>query len=149
MRPITGITILGFRLGVIALAVYWSALFLGTHLPAGIDVGPQVSDKLKHFGGYFGLAVLCCYVTQSPANDPRRSAWRFLGVIVVLAAYACIDELTQAFSPGRHPDVLDALADLAGIMTAVGLYVVSRQIARRFSSLPASKEAVSNEAADA
>ena len=142
MRPITGITILGFRLGVIALALYWIALFLGTHWPAGIDVGPQLNDKVKHFGGYFGLAILCCYVTQSPGNDRRRSARRFLGVIIVLTVYASIDELTQAFSPGRHPDVFDALADLLGILTAVGLYLAARQTVRRFWSPPVSAEAI-------
>lgn len=137
MRPITGITILGFRFGVIALAVYWITLFLGTHWPAGVDVVPEVSDKLKHFGGYFGLATLCCYVTTSPAGDSRATARRFGGVIVVLSLYACADELTQHFSPGRHPELLDAGADVLGIVTAVTLYVMVRKILAKPTSLPA------------
>ena len=127
MRPITGIKILGFRLGVISLAVYWITLFLGTHWPSGVDIAPDVSDKLKHFGGYFWLAMLCCYVTTSPTNDRGAVTRRFLGVIVVLSGYACVDELTQFFSPGRHPDALDALADFAGIVSAVGIYALGKR----------------------
>ncbi|MCA9137332.1 MAG: VanZ family protein [Planctomycetales bacterium] len=126
MRPVTGIKILGFRLGVISLAVYWITLFLGTHWPAGVEIAPDISDKVKHFGGYFGLATLCCYVTSSPGNDRRATARRFLGVIAFLTVYGCIDELTQAFSPGRTPDVLDVLADIAGTVSAVGVYLVGK-----------------------
>lgn len=127
MRPITGIKILGFRLGVISLALYWITLFLGTHWPAGVEIAPDISDKVKHFGGYFGLAMLCCYVTSSPENDRRAARRRFLGVIVFLTVYACIDELTQAFSPGRTPDIFDVLADIAGTVAAVGVYLLARR----------------------
>lgn len=126
MRPITGIKILGFRLGVIALAVYWLALFLGTHWPAGVQMASEMNDKTKHFAGFFGLAMLCCYVTNASTGDRNAVLKRFSAVVLVLLAYAALDELTQSFSPGRHPDRLDFLADAAGILAATTLYVVAK-----------------------
>lgn len=128
MRPITGITILGLRLGVIALAVYWIALFAGTHWPSGVQIATEVSDKLKHFTAFFGLALLCCYVTSNPPNDRRATAKRFLKITLSLSLYACIDELTQAFIPGRYPDWYDVLADIAGILAAITLYWTTKRI---------------------
>ncbi|MCO8124860.1 VanZ family protein [Stieleria sp. TO1_6] len=127
MRPITGITILGFRLGVIALVGYWITLFLGTHWPAGAEIVPDVSDKVKHFSAFFGLALLCCYVSESPRSDHAATVRRFGMIVVGLMIYAVIDELTQFFSPGRHPDPLDALADTGGIVSAVILYLIARR----------------------
>lgn len=133
MRPITGIKILGIRLGVIALAAYWVALFVGTHLPSGfwaseIQVPAEVSDKSKHFLGYFGLAILCCYVSQSRSAGRMGVVKRFLGVGVILLVYAAIDELTQVFSPGRVPDFWDAVADAAGIATGIATYCLAKVV---------------------
>ncbi|MCP4777372.1 MAG: hypothetical protein GY880_24405, partial [Planctomycetaceae bacterium] len=33
MRPVTKITIFGFRLAIVVLAAYWLCIFVGTHLP--------------------------------------------------------------------------------------------------------------------
>jgi len=128
MRPITGITILGFRLAVIVVVAYWSLLFVGTHLPAGPEIGPKINDKLLHFSGYFVLALLCCYATQSTRGDRRAAVRRFSRIIFFLLAYAAIDEATQAFSPGRSPDVLDFLADACGVASAIAVYIISRRI---------------------
>jgi VanZ family protein len=126
MRPITGIKILGIRLGVIALAVYWLSLFLGTHWPSGVQVASAMNDKTKHFAGFFGLAMLCCYVTNASTGDRIAIVKRFATVIIVLLAYAAFDELSQHFSPGRHPDRLDFLADAAGIAAGTTLYLVAK-----------------------
>lgn len=131
MQPITGITILGFRLGVIALVLYWITLFLGTHWPSGVQVATGMNDKVKHFGVFFGLAILCCYVTNSSPHDRRAAAKRFAGVFLVLLAYATFDELTQFFSPGRHPDLLDLLADAGGIFAAITLYSMAKFTLRK------------------
>ena len=126
MRPISRITILGFRLGIVALVVYWAALFLGTHLPAAVDFSPQVSDKLKHFTAFLGLATLLCYVTTSP------NLWRRFSLIAVIAlSYAALDEFTQQFVAGRCADVQDFLADAAGIAVAIGGYATARWFFKR------------------
>lgn len=131
MRPTTGITVLGFRLGVVALAGYWLVLFLGTHWPASVKISVDVHDKVQHFGGFFVLALLSCYVTNSAAGDRAAATKRFLGIFFALAVYACIDEATQAFSPGRHPDVFDALADIGGVITAITIYLLAKSLLPR------------------
>ncbi|KAA5546180.1 VanZ family protein [Roseiconus nitratireducens] len=131
MRPITGITILGIRLGVIVVGLYWLTLFVGTHLPAGRAVGPQINDKVLHFSGFFLLSLLCCYATQSSPNDRRGTVRRFAKIAGGLALYAAIDELTQAFSVGRTTDVRDFLADVAGTVTAIAVYLLLRTALRR------------------
>lgn len=55
------------------------------------------------------LAFATLAVTGTLARGLR---WRFLAALVALAM---VLELAQAFSPGRHLDLLDLLAGLAGI----------------------------------
>ncbi len=66
MRPVTKITIFGFRLAMVVLGLYWLAIFVGTHLPGALVVTPNVNDKVKHFSAFFVLGGLLCYVTNSP-----------------------------------------------------------------------------------
>lgn len=95
-----------------ALAVYWITLFVMTHTP--VPAGPPGSDKLFHFGAYFVLAALFALVLLSRGYTPRRTA---LLTIPVLCGFAVFDEVTQMLVD-RHCDVLDGLADWAGV--AVG-----------------------------
>ena len=77
------------------------------------------SDKLLHFGGYFGLAFLPVL-----AFETRRVAViASLSMILVGGAI----ELGQHFSPGRQPDILDMAANTAGVVCglAAGLGVVN------------------------
>ena len=133
MRPITGIRILGFRLGVIVLAIYWGTLFTGTHWPAGPPIAKQVGDKTLHYCGFFCLAILCCYVTQSSSEDRQASVKRFGGIFLVSLAYAIVDEWTQSFSRGRYSDPYDVLADAVGALSAISLYAVAKYAFARFS----------------
>ena len=125
MRPVTRITILGTRLAVAVLAVYWVVIFTGTHLPQTIDITPKMSDKLKHFTAFFGLGALLCYVTNG------SGFWRRFGMIgAVGMTYAALDEWTQRLVPGRVADPMDFVADSAGLWTAILLYVVARHFAK-------------------
>ncbi len=68
MRPVTKITIFGFRLAIVVLAAYWLCIFVGTHLPNMgeiVDLRFEVNDKVKHFSAFFLLGGLLCYVTNS------------------------------------------------------------------------------------
>ncbi len=126
MRPVTKITILGLRLGVVVLIAYWALIFLGTHLPAAADFSPKISDKTKHFGAFWGLGTLMCYVTTS------QQLWRRFGTIAIVGlAYAAVDEMTQQLIPGRVADLWDFAADAAGLLTAIALYLAAKGIARR------------------
>jgi len=127
MRPVTKITILGVRLGVIALIAYWLLIFVGTHLPTVPEIAANVSDKAKHFVAFFGLGTLLCYITNS-----RQLVKRFTTIGLVGMLYAGIDETTQHFVAGRQPDVMDFAADSAGLWIAIGLYALARVFVERF-----------------
>jgi len=131
MRPVTKIKIFGFRMGVVVLAAYWMAIFIGTHLPAVLDITPSVNDKVKHFSAFFFLGTLLCYVTNS-----QRWFRRFLTIGLAGMAYAAIDEMTQALVPGRYPDSLDFLADSAGLWSAIGIYVIAKSRFKYVSDSP-------------
>jgi VanZ family protein len=126
MRPVTKITIFGFRLAIVVLAAYWLCIFVGTHLPnmgKSVPLHFEVNDKIKHFSAFFLLGGLLCYVTNSP-----RWLQRFVIIGVVGMTYAAIDEITQNFIPGRYPDLFDFVADAAGLWSAIAIYVAAKYI---------------------
>ena len=107
-----------FRSGVVALLViYWAALFVGTHVPAPMT-GMQSNDKLLHLVAYSGLAFLVVWVIAG--TRPRlHSVIASVGLVV---AYGAVDELLQLMIPGRHGDLWDWLADVAGAGLGLLLY---------------------------
>ncbi len=102
------------------LAVYWTALCVGTHIPAtaaGLPV--QVSDKLIHSVAYAGLAFLLALVL--PRLGLRR--WRlYVMALLIAACYGALDELGQIPIPGRCADISDWYADVAGAVAGVALH---------------------------
>ncbi len=126
MRPVTKVRILGFRLGFVVLVFYWLVIFTGTHLPEVPGIFTAYNDKIKHFGAYFGLALLLCYV--SSGEKPWQ---RFASILALVATYGAIDELTQGLVPGRTTDFLDWCADLLGASTAIALYIGLRLFAKK------------------
>ncbi|MEM1226759.1 MAG: VanZ family protein [Planctomycetota bacterium] len=129
MQPVTGIRLLGVRLGLAVLAFYWTLIFVGTHLPTLPNAAHELNDKVLHFTAFFGLATLLCYVTNS-----RNWRLRFSAIIVVCLLYAAMDEWSQSLVRGRQTDVYDLLADASGTVTAVALYLTGRSIwLRRYS----------------
>ena len=123
MQPTTKISIFGFRLAFVVLAIYWLAIFTGTHLPGIPRAVPLPNDKGMHFTAYFFLAVLMCYTTNS-----TRWIGRFTVIGATAMIYGAIDELTQTFVPRRNPDLLDYAADVAGIWTAISLYAGAKYV---------------------
>ena len=128
MQPVTKISLLGVRLAVFVLAFYWLLMFTGTHLTATTlevadSIGPKLNDKVKHFGAFFLLGTLLCYVTNS-----KRWVKRFVSIGLVGTVYAGLDEYTQRFVAGRYPDVYDFLADSLGLWTAIASYVIAKML---------------------
>lgn len=121
MRPVTKVRILGFRLGMVILVAYWLAIFAGTHLPEIPQILAGTSDKIKHFGAFFGLSLLLCYVTNGD------QVWRrFGGILLLGATYGAIDELTQGLVPGRTTDLYDWAADVSGMSSGIVVYLALR-----------------------
>lgn len=103
--------------GVFAVVVLISLAVL--FAPASdVPSAPPGVDKLVHLGLFAALAV----------------AGRWAGCAAVplgtlLLGYAVVSELVQGFTPlARSASVLDGLADLAGILVGLRLWVV---LARR------------------
>ena len=141
MKPITRLTVLGVRVGVVAVAMYWLMIAVGTHIPAEFDFTAGHSDKWRHLAAFGGLTTGLLYITSSPRSR-RATSRRFLAVGLLVATYAVVDEWTQRFIPGRTPDLMDVVADLAGMALAMVGYLAVRVALRhwqrnlRHSDLP-------------
>jgi VanZ family protein len=105
----------------VALPVYWLALAVVTHYPHVRlpDEVPQ-SDKLVHFAAFGLLAFLFRHAL-------RTSLWI---AACVLIAYASVDEYTQQFV-GRYTDFADWLANVAGIVSVIGVLELRRRFKAR------------------
>ena len=73
-------------------------------------------DKLIHLTVFAVLAWLIRAPSKSP---PAQAAWVALALT---ATWGAIDEVHQAFVPGRSADVLDWCADCLGGALSVSLY---------------------------
>ncbi len=109
----------------IPLIIYWFLLFSLTTIPA--DKLPQVfvwQDKLQHFIAYLFLSILLA-LTVHFQNKIHKFAQRpFKVTFWFIAFYASIDEIHQAFIPGRYCDIFDLMFDLAGCL--IGLLIVHK-----------------------
>jgi VanZ family protein len=109
----------------IALPVYWIALLAATHYPRVPMPGelPQ-SDKALHFVAFGVLAFLFWRFLAARAR-PLTAASVWIAALV-LGAYATLDELTQQFV-GRHTDLADWVANLAGIACVLAALELRRR----------------------
>jgi VanZ family protein len=89
----------------------------------------SIGDKAEHIVAYAALGLL------GAASSEHGIVRTAIGV----SAFGIVIELLQAFSPGRSPDVVDALADIIGACVGCGLAlalprlvaVVTKRRARR------------------
>ncbi len=124
MRPLTRFTIFGVRLATVVLVLYWTALFIGTHMPSPPKVRVSIAnfDKVQHFTAFFGLAFLLCWVI--PSRPTARRKFALVGVIAI--AYAAFDEFTQGFVPTRQRELNDFVANAVGVFAAIAVYATLR-----------------------
>lgn len=107
--------------------LYWLAMFVGTHIPnPEVLISPETSDKLLHF-----LAYMVLYSLLAIRHRLHHRLWpegRAAGRLLMIAGgYAVLDEVLQGI-PGIHrqPDIMDALADAAGLLSAATLVILWR-----------------------
>jgi VanZ family protein len=124
-RPLPG--------AVFILAVYWTLLFIATHLPSVPKVeAPRHTDKLVHFAGYAGLTFLAAVVYF------RRRRWSLPAAVAILGAamlYGVADELMQIPIPRRSADVLDWICDSLGAAAGLIVFRAVQRSRQAFSSL--------------
>ena len=87
-------------------------------LPSTALPPTSIGDKVEHVIAYAVLGLL-------GAASSKRSAVR---LIFGLAAFGLAIEILQTFSPGRAPDPLDLVADIAGAGLGCGLAIVLRRM---------------------
>jgi VanZ family protein len=95
-----------------------------------------VSDHLVDYTAHavtFGLLTLFAYLAfRHGAGSVPDNPWTaILAAMAFAAAYAAVDEVHQAFVPGRWATLPDWLADVAGIALAGGLLQMRQMGLRR------------------
>ncbi len=97
--------------------------------PEGILPPFQLSDKVAHFGYFFGgSGLLTAYFFT---KSPRHPHWRViaLSVLCCLGLIGMLDEFHQSFVPGRSGnDPYDFLADLCGAAAGVWVFKITHRL---------------------
>ncbi len=110
------------KVTIILLIFYWLSFFILAHIPEPDLVSKAgVSDKGLHFLAYLILVFLLWFAV----SPDQKVGWRkavVWGVFIVLTGYGAVDELLQGFT-GRNCDVMDIVANIAGVFT--GLILLS------------------------
>lgn len=121
-------------------AIAWGIFLLAlTSWPSPPEV-PVVSaipdfDKLVH-GLLYGVEGFLLYLSIAWRGPAGRFAWRrALAVAGVLAVWGTLDEIHQAFIPGRSMEAGDALADaLVGFLGALAASLFAKRAGGRTTS---------------
>jgi len=88
----------------------------------GWDSG--ILSMLAYFILYFILAGLCFRAIKRTYRQISFCLTAFV-VLFAAAGYGILNEWHQAFVPGRHPSVNDALINTAGILCFLGMAGIS------------------------
>jgi VanZ family protein len=89
-----------------------------------------VSGNVFHPVEYAGLAFLLQYALHTGFARPPRPR-RLALAAVLAAAFGVVDELHQAFVPGRDASALDVALDAAGALLGSALYLALAALAAR------------------
>lgn len=103
--------ILAWTPAVLYMALIWTlSSFSSVNVP--IESMP-FSDKGAHFVEYGGLGLLLAHacIRTWPA---RRGFRTWLMTVILTTAWGALDEIHQAFVPGRNSDIFDLIADFLG-----------------------------------
>lgn len=98
------------------MALIWAVSSIAISVPLPQSV--PLRDKVVHFVEYAMLGFLVAFAVRRtwPKERILRTA---LFSVWVAFAWGVLDELHQAFVPGRSGDALDLIADFAGAVAGV------------------------------
>ncbi|KAB2840209.1 MAG: hypothetical protein F9K45_09235 [Melioribacteraceae bacterium] len=105
------------------LYIYWITLFALTSFPTDALPSFGIGDKFEHLIAYFVLIIFMQLTFHFQEKFEKLKKSNQFYAIVISCLYGVFDELHQYFIPGRYCDILDLLANFAGIFIAS--YLVS------------------------
>jgi VanZ family protein len=119
------------RLWQLALAVYWLALFIATHIP--VERVPRAvgsADKVVHVLAFMLLSAIFATTWQVSAGrlNYRHLIWAWMAIVL----YGALEESTQPFV-NRTASLMDWLADATGAAIGVLLFACVRHVRERGS----------------
>jgi VanZ family protein len=118
MRRLVRSPFLWFAAFAIWFGTLWWLSSRVNHVPHGLDF--RFSDKLLHFGYFFGGALIFSAFLFRLDPDPPRWRRMLLLTVIVVGATGALDEWHQSRIPGRSGnDPADFAADLLGAVTGV------------------------------
>jgi len=116
------------------MALIWALSSIGGR---DLSVHLPVSDKVVHCAEYAVLGFLLAHAALS--TWPRHSIVRAAALaLLITVAWGVLDEVHQAFVPGRDADVFDLVADVLGGLIGTSLRAAVRRFraASRTASTP-------------
>lgn len=117
--------------------LYMVLIWALSSFPIQVDLSRvPLRDKGAHFIEYGTLSVLLTHALRT--TSPRRSGpaiW--LTAALITLVWGAIDEIHQAFVPGRSSDVFDLVADGCGAAVGSLLYLLLRH--KRERPLPTTR----------
>lgn len=108
----------------ILLIVYWTSLFVATHVPIPKGMLRNGGDKVAHFLTYGFLSALMMAVRASQGSFGWKSVMARFFLII---GYGAFDELTQLLVR-RHADLIDWSADVVGTAAGIAGFIIAKQL---------------------
>jgi VanZ family protein len=119
------------------MALIWALSSLST-LPSIEEI--PFKDKGAHFIEYAALGFLYRY-----ALTRQFAEWKALKVVLFTIfcalVWGLLDELHQAFVPGRDSSLLDVCADVLGAIIGAALFPLASALSARFLTRPGATKA--------
>lgn len=101
------------------LGIYWLSLFILTSIPSKSLPSIKISDKINHFLAYFILSSLFYFAANLQVKYKKISSRPVIWTLIIVGAYAVLDELHQIFVPGRLCEFWDLVANFVGIFIGI------------------------------
>lgn len=115
-------------LGAFAPAILYMLLIWAlSSFPIQLDFSRvPLRDKGVHFVEYGTLSVLLTHALRVTAPQ-RRAILTWGAAVIITLVWGAIDEIHQAFVPGRSSDVGDLIADGCGAVVGAMVYLLVRR----------------------
>jgi VanZ family protein len=105
---------------------YMALIFFASSVP-GDELPGHFWDKGAHLIVYAGLGVL--FLLPLAAARLSQVTTKAAGIAILLSTlHGMFDEVHQAYTPGRSPDVRDVVADALGAAAGVAAVLILRAL---------------------